>query len=131
MSDVKDGPVPVLNFGFAREQTMDDDEFLDELLEEMLKDEAPKTLELLDAQDRGDNSEMRDVGTYITGCAANLGIEGLSRATRTFRGICKEIRDGDKSKEKLEERSQSVQTVFHELWRFRRFMGRRSECSDS
>jgi HPt (histidine-containing phosphotransfer) domain-containing protein len=131
MSDVKDNPVPVLNFAFAMEQTMNDEEFLDELLEEALVDEAPKTIELLNALERGANNEMRDVGTYINGYAANLGIEGLAQATQTFKSICREIRDGNKSQKRIEESAQSLQTVFHELWRYRRFIERRFASADS
>jgi HPt (histidine-containing phosphotransfer) domain-containing protein len=131
MSDVKDNPVPVLNFALVMEQTMNDEELLDDLLKEALLDEAPKTIELLDALERGANNEMQGVGSYINGYAANLGIEGLAQATQTFKSICREIRDGNKSQKKIEESAQSLQTVFHELWRFRRFIERRFASADS
>jgi hypothetical protein len=49
MNGVKDGPVSVLNFEFARERIMGVEELLDDLWGETLVGEGPTTRELLDA----------------------------------------------------------------------------------
>jgi hypothetical protein len=118
--------IPVLNMDFALEQIMNDEEFLQELLEDALVEEKPRTDALLDGMD--DASQMRNTSEYIQGYAANLGIEALRCEATALRSSYPHF-----SKMNLapEQQSLLIQAVFHELWRFRRFMEKKFPSSDS
>lgn len=61
LDDGEEKALPVIDWEFAMSQCMDDREFLEELIEEMLKDEESKLAEM----QSGVDSDDHDVGFFV------------------------------------------------------------------